>query len=102
MEQYKPYTYEDFMAASSEFVKEGRVNRHDLRDINAVCGCSSSSCIEKRYIKTEKKEVFDVVKMINGKITIVINDVVIKVKDNKVDVVEDIVTIESNKKGFSI
>ena len=107
MEQYKPYvplerkpfTYEDYMALPCDFFKEGHVICRYLKDINAACGCSTSSCIEKRYIKTEKKEDIDVVKMIDGKVTVVMNDVVIKVEENNV---EEIVTIESNKKVFSI
>ena len=86
----------------SEFSRDAEcVNIHDLSHLNnAACGCSSSACIEKRYKRTESRENFDVVKIVNGKITVVINDVVIKVEENKVE--EKIVTIETEKKPFLI
>jgi len=66
------------LAIFSQFVpKEGHVNYHDLRRLHVECGCSESLCMETRYIRTKNKEVFDVVKMINGEITVVPNDIVI-------------------------
>jgi hypothetical protein len=73
-----PLDTSDPLAMFSKFpCEEGHVNYHDLRRLQMECGCSGSSCMKIRCTKTENKEVFDVVKMINGIITIVPNDVVI-------------------------
>ena len=73
-----PLNTRDPLAMFSKFpFEEGHVNYHDLRRLNVECGCLARSCMNIRYTKTQKKEVFDVVKVINGIITIVPNDVVI-------------------------
>ena len=102
LKPFVPKTDEEIYAELHPLYEKCHVYYYHLRNMNAECGCLHFVCMHNRYTRTEKKEVFDVVKMIDGKITVVMNDVVIKVKDNKVDVVEEIVTIESNKKGFSI
>ena len=71
----------------SDFPRNECVNYHDLRRLNAVCGCSNSDCIKIRYTRTENNERFDVVKMVDRKITVVMNDVV---------------SIKSEKKSFLI
>lgn len=95
LKPFVPKTDKEIYAELHPLYEKCHVYYYHLRNMNAECGCSHFVCMSNRYIRTEKKEVFDVVKMINGKITVVMNDVVIKVDDDKV---EEIVTIESNKK----
>ena len=75
-----PLNTRDPLAMFSKFpFKEGHVNYHDLKQLKQLnaCGCLERSCMEIRYTRTQKKEIFDVVKVINRTITIVPNDVVI-------------------------
>ena len=104
LKPFIPKTDKEIYAELHPLYEKSHVYYYHLRNMNAECGCSHFVCMSNRYTRTEKNHIFDVVKMINGKITVVMNDVVIKVDDNKVDdnKVEEIVTIETNKKGFSI
>lgn len=73
------YNTREPMAIFSGFtINKEHVNYHDSQYLNAVCGCSSPSCIEKRIEKTQKNEVSKVVKKIGGIITFVPNDIVVE------------------------